>query len=408
MGSLFARFFVPLSRFVCLAWLNLLRNKRRTALTAIPVFMAVFFSVLVESINEGMFDQLFESDIAQYAGHVEVQANDYWIRRSISHAITDPGLIHACLDTMKQVQSYRNRLDMVVLAASGDQSTSCMLWGIDKDAGVKALQLDHDNAGVWIGKGLAHTLDLSRGDSIILIGQTFFGRRSAELYPVQQIGHSHFESLNRRLVLMPIDQVRIFGDLPKGVTSVQVQLAHRNQSDDFARLLKQYLDEETYDVLTWKEVFPDTYSASRVANLGITIFRIIMYVIVGFLLFGTLLMIHSERKKEFAMLYAIGMNGKKLLVTYVIEVMFVSLTGLLVSILLSYPVLLYLNANPIMLVGKAEEVFLYFNRIPAVHFSDNVDIVLRNAGNVLLIIALVTGLTLRMFVNFKHPKTTQG
>lgn len=406
--SVFARLFIPLARLVRLAWLNMLRNKRRTALTASPVFMAVFFSVLVESVNEGMFDHAFETDIAQYAGHVEIQAKDYWLRRSIAYAITDPGPIHDCLDTMKQVKSYRNRLDMVVLAAAGDQSTACMLWGIDRNAKMDLFQLDHNDPGVWVGRGLSHTLDLSAGDSIILIGQTFYGRKSAELYPVEQVGHSAFEALDRKLVLMPIDQVRSFCDLPRGVTSVQVHLKHRDQADDFAQLLTQYLDEETYDVLTWKEIFPDTYSNSRMANFGVTVFRTIMYVIVGFLLFGTLLMIYSDRKREYAMLYAIGMNKKKLFATYFFEILFVSTAGLVAGIMLSYPILLYLHANPITVFGKAAEVMQQFNRLPAVYFSDNLGIIFRNAGNVMLIIALATGLTSRMFVTFEHPKTSHG
>ena len=69
-----------------LAWRNLWRNKRRTAITLASVFFAVILATLMMSIKYGVYKNMTESMVASYTGFVQIHANGYWESKSIDDA----------------------------------------------------------------------------------------------------------------------------------------------------------------------------------------------------------------------------------------------------------------------------------------------------------------------------------
>jgi ABC-type lipoprotein release transport system permease subunit len=79
---------------------------------------------------------------------------------------------------------------------------------------------------------------------------------------------------------------------------------------------------------------------------------IILYFIIFFGIFGTVLMMVSERKKEFGVLVAIGMQKRKLQRIVTIEMMLLGAIGLVCGLLASVPLILYFYYYPIVLKGN--------------------------------------------------------
>jgi len=80
----------------------------------------------------------------------------------------------------------------------------------------------------------------------------------------------------------------------------------------------------------------------------------ILYMLIGFGIFGTVLMMTKEREYEFGVLTAIGMKRRLLAGVIWIETILVGLLGAAAGILLSMPIVYYLKINPIPMEAMGE------------------------------------------------------
>jgi ABC-type lipoprotein release transport system permease subunit len=152
---------------------------------------------------------------------------------------------------------------------------------------------------------------------------------------------------------MTITAAQKFYDAEDKITSLVVNLTDKSN-----RLLKTVktrinllLQDKNTTAKTWYELNPILYqqiqgdSQSGAAMLGL------LYFIIFFGIFGTVLMMVSERKREFGVLVAIGMQKKKLKRTVTIEMMLLGAVGLVCGLLASVPLILYFYYYPVVLKG---------------------------------------------------------
>ena len=92
---------------------------------------------------------------------------------------------------------------------------------------------------------------------------------------------------------------------------------------------------------------PELSEAREVDTAANFLVLLILYLIIGFGIFGTILMMTKEREYEFGVLTAIGMQKWKLGVVIWLEVVMLGLFGAFLGILGSIPVVGYFNRNPL-------------------------------------------------------------
>jgi ABC-type lipoprotein release transport system permease subunit len=68
-----------------MAWRNLWRNRRRTLITVASVFFAVFFALIMRSMQLGTYDHMFRNAIESYTGYLQIQHEDFWDDRSVDN-----------------------------------------------------------------------------------------------------------------------------------------------------------------------------------------------------------------------------------------------------------------------------------------------------------------------------------
>jgi ABC-type antimicrobial peptide transport system permease subunit len=89
-----------------------------------------------------------------------------------------------------------------------------------------------------------------------------------------------------------------------------------------------------------------------------------LYLIIAFGMFGTILMMTNERRYEFGMLVAIGMQKGRLSVILLTEILLLSFLGGVAGMLLSWPVVYYLQEVPIRLSGEMKGAFIDYGFEP--------------------------------------------
>ena len=95
----------------------------------------------------------------------------------------------------------------------------------------------------------------------------------------------------------------------------------------------------------------------------------ILYLVVGFGILGTVLMMTMERRKEFGIMVAVGMKRLKLSLIILVESVIIGIAGVLAGVGLSFPVITYFHYHPIKLTGEMAEAILEYNMEPIMPFE---------------------------------------
>ncbi len=117
----------------------------------------------------------------------------------------------------------------------------------------------------------------------------------------------------------------------------------------------------------------------------------ILYMIIAFGIFGTVLMMMLERRKEFGVIVAIGMQKYKLGYILVLETILLGLTGVIAGIAVSIPITWYFTFHPIPFTGQAAETMLQMGFEPVMSFSMTPS-VYYNQGITIFIFTLIISL----------------
>ncbi len=213
--------------------------------------------------------------------------------------------------------------------------------------------LSQDDEGILVSDRLASYLKVAIGDSVILMGQGYHGVSATGIFPVRGIIRMPAPDLDNKLIIMTIPAAQKLFDSEGKITSLVVNLTDKsNRTIKKAQTnINQLLPDKNTISKTWYELNPVMYqqiqgdSQSGIAMLGL------LYFIIFFGIFGTVLMMVSERKKEFGVLVAIGMQKRKLKIIITIEMFLLGLIGLICGLLASIPIILYFYYYPIIMRG---------------------------------------------------------
>jgi len=369
--------FLSQQLFFTLAWRNIWRNKRRTILTMASVVFAVVLAVLLNSIKEGMLYKMQENAVTFYTGAIQIHHKDYWDEKTLENTFTSDDSIKSKLLQHSEVEHAANRLETFALAASEKNTKGAMVVGIETDHEAQITRLDEklvdghylvpDDKMVLVTTGLANYLKLSTGDTLVLIGQGYRGVSAAGKYPIKGLIKHASPDLNKRMVYLPIGLAQELLRADGRVTDLVLNIKDINRATLVANELTNILPD--YEVMDWQSLLPELTQIIESERAENVVFLGILYILISFGIFGTILMMLMERRFEFGVLVAIGMRKMKLSGIIVLENILISVIGALVGTLISIPVILYFYKNPIPVTGSLRETYENFGFEPIYYFS---------------------------------------
>lgn len=387
--------------YLRLAWRNIWRNRRRTLITAASVFFAVLLAVLMRSLQHGAYDNMIRNAVGMYLGYVQVHHQGYWNDKSLSNTfIPDSSLMNA-LEADHRISTVVPRLEYFALASSGSQTKPALVIGTDPFKEASFTQLDkritkgsYFSAGenaVLIGDELAKNLKLNPGDTVVLLGQGYHGYTAAGKYAVKGLIHFGSPDLNRELVYIPLQTAQQFYSVGDRLTSITLNLFRPKEAAVVAASLSQKLDNKVWEVMDWKQMMPQLEQLIELDSSGGLIIIGILYLVIAFGVFGTILMMLAERQHEMGILTAIGMKPYKIGWMVFSELVLMVFLGVLAGVIASVPLVTYFKYHPIRITGQAAEAYKRFGLEPIFPFSTSPDIFIWQ-GIVVLIISMVLSL----------------
>jgi ABC-type lipoprotein release transport system permease subunit len=373
-----------------MSYRNLWRNRRRTLITAASVFFALFFSIIMNSYTTGMWEQMIANTLKTQSGHIEIHGTDWWNDKTVDNFMTMDSVVIEQLRVLPNVENVSPRVETFALASFGNISKGVAVVAVSpaqenaksKLAAhiVEGQYLTETDNGILIGEGLAKYLKASVGDTLAFVGQGHFGASAAALFPVRGILQLSITEMSNSLIYTALPAAQTFINLPNGYSGILITLKDDSKLDNSMK--------EVYNVLVNSEKLTVNNEAAvenvenreksnnyslftahyALYNWHFTMQRLlqtaqsdkafgkfvlfILYLIVGFGILGTVIMLVNEREREFRMLVSLGMQRGKLAVTLCLELLIMSLLGVIAGIAIALPIALYFHSHPIQITGE--------------------------------------------------------
>jgi ABC-type lipoprotein release transport system permease subunit len=382
---------------VKIAWRNLWRNKRRTLITVSSIFFGVIFSALMGSMQEGSYQKMIENVVRFYAGHAQIQHHDYPDHQTINNSFVPDDSLLKKLQEYPELEMVVPRLESFALASSGNKTEGVMVFGVDPEKENRMTRLSDkvvsgnyfQHQGAMIGVDLADNLGLSVGDTLVMISQGYHGVSAFGQYPVVGIIKHPNPELNRRLVYLPIDEAQYFFQTFGNITSLALVGISQKAIDKVLPALKKNLDEEL-TLRTWQDMFPAVLQQIESDRATALIMKLILYLVIGFGILGTVVMMMAERRAEFSVMVAVGMYRYKLAFMLLMEILWIGLLGVLAGFLGTMPVISWFVHHPVPITGQAGEWMENIGFEPFMFFAWDVGVFLQQMAVVFVLTTLVS------------------
>lgn len=427
-----------------LAWRNLWRNKRRTLITVSSVLFAVFFALLMRSLQLGSYAHMFRNVIESYTGYIQVQNQDFKDNSTVDNSFDFTPAIRQLLLSDANVTNLVPRFESFALASTGPLTKGVLVLGIDPEkeamlsdvrnrlvryrltataidtikkmnipdkvkskldlfkgesyASSSILQLDlgikdrdakkimpeiekvtkikngYLTAGkqeALLGDDLARYLNLNIGDTLVMIGQGYHGTTAAAKFKIVGIVKLPTPDIDNKIVYLPVGVCQDFYNAPGMLTSMALII--KNKSDKAINRTLKSLGKKLPSplrLLGWREMNALLINQMDADNKSGAIMIGILYLVIAFGIFGTVLMMTTERRREFGVLVAIGMQKSKLAAIVSFEMIYIGLLGILSGVAAALPVIIIGQYHPIRFSGEYAKVYESYGMEPIMPFMN--------------------------------------
>jgi ABC-type lipoprotein release transport system permease subunit len=323
-----------------LAWRNVLRNRRRSAITISSVAIGLAAMTFLWGFTDGMNRQMVENTTRYFAGDAQVHLRGYHDDPTLDLAMPDAARVLRTAREHPGVDAVSLRLEGKALASRGDKSRGVTISGVapQDEASVTVLfksivegePLGNAGAGVLIGEKLAQALRVRAGEDLVFVGQAYDGSVASARLPVRGIFRSRIDELDGFVAVMPLDAAREFYAAPGGASAIALRLRDPDNLDAVRDSLAARLG-TGYEVLGWPRLLPMVAVSLRFHEVVSYVVLLVFFVVVAAAVANPVLMAVLERTREFGIMLAVGMSAARLLRLVLLEATLLGVAGLLLG-----------------------------------------------------------------------------
>lgn len=300
-----------------IAWRSLLRQGRRTFLTASAMALGVAMCMAMLAFSDGMYAQMFDVMVTQKLGHVQVHHPDYPGRRLVHDTVPQETLSQA--RAVPGVVAGTARLSGAGLVGSAETSTGALLVGVvpdDEDAvtGIRKHVREGRFLGASpaleavIGQELARTLKVGVGDELVVIVQSADGAMGNELLTVVGLSRSGNAAMDRSGLYVHLSDLQALLALPERAHEILLVGPSVTGSDAVASAVRTALPAEGLLIRSWSEADPPTAQMMGMQNVGAAIMIGVVFSVASLGVLNTMLMSVMERTRELGLMQALGLS----------------------------------------------------------------------------------------------------
>ncbi|MDH5805958.1 MAG: ABC transporter permease, partial [Gemmatimonadota bacterium] len=355
---------MPSSQWWKIGWRNVGRHKRRTLLTSLALAVGYAAVVLMVGWVDGIVSQMVSNGTGVITGQIQIQNPEYLPERSLFNTLggfegTSVTELLDALESDAQVDAASARVYAGGLLSSGDATVAGFIIGVDAEREARVTRilgslvrgrLPEPGANeLVVGEEMARKLGSDVGDELVVVAPAADGSLGNDLFDVVGVYHSGMPDLDASFAIASIEPMQFMVALePNQVHEVALAVSDPWGSPAIAQRVEQIVAAQNLEanVRPWTEFRPEIVDY---ANMSRGAFWIIVMVVFGMAAFGvanTMLMAAFERRREFAVLLALGAKPSGVLRSLIYESASLGMLSLIVGVVLVAPLMYWFHNWP--------------------------------------------------------------
>jgi putative ABC transport system permease protein len=354
--------------FLKLAARNLLRNKRRSAITFIAIGLGLVLVLFFYGFIQGVDKQFTDNFIKAQTGHIQVHARGYQEKARLMPldiAIKDYQSVVRKLAELPGVKGIYPRLRFPVIISTGSESLGVLGLGFDPQAerdGVIATKivqgeyLSEKPGYALIGAQLAKDLKVGVGDLLTLVATTPKGALNSIDVEIKGIFATGYSQIDNSVLALALPDAQKLLRMAGQVTEITLMLNDADQADTVAQMIRERFSDDGLEVQTWKELGAAIFEllAARRQLMAVISFVVILIATLGIV--NTMLMSVFERVREIGTLMALGMTPGEIRLLFLLESAILGAAGGLMGVGIGGALLKYFSVVGITITQASQFV----------------------------------------------------
>jgi putative ABC transport system permease protein len=324
-----------------LSWRNLRRNKRRTGITLTSIAFGCMFTILVVALGAGVNRKTIRDATRMLAGNITIEDPKYRDEPGPGLFVPSVAKIEAAVAKIPEIELVKPLCAGNGVVASAAGATTIAFLGVEpeqeKDVSSIARSIvkgrfivsaDAGAKGVVIGDRLASRLHVDVGNKLVLTTSSAQGEVVQELLYVVGTFRLGSDAMDGRFIEMPIAVSRkVMGLTNDQATEVGLVLSRPEAQEAALAETKRAIDRDNLAVYSWETLLPTIASWVSFGMYRQHFVAALILFIATFTILNTILMSVIERKREFAMLLALGTPPRLLRIQVFVETLMLGLMG---------------------------------------------------------------------------------
>jgi putative ABC transport system permease protein len=265
--------------------------------------------------------------------------------------------------------AYSNKTSLMIELGISKNDSSAIMPVMEKYTSYKTGYIKTGEPGALVGDKLAQFLNVGIGDTLVLISQGYHGTTAAGTFRIAGIVRMPTPDLDNKIVYLPVDICQELYNAPGMLTSLAVSI-NNNDDDEIDRMISSLRSDikSPLKITGWREMNELIISQMDADSKSGAVMIAILYLVIAFGIFGTVLMMTTERRREFGVLVAVGMQKSKLASVIILEMLYIGIMGIVSGIVISLPVIYYGYYHPYRLSGEVAKMYEDYGLEPILTF----------------------------------------
>ena len=343
---------MAIKRFFSIAFRNLIRNGRRTTLTALAVALGLMVVFAMSSLIDGMIKTMVADSIRMSTGHLQIRNANYEENKGslLSKDLLQDGEAWvAQVEALPEVTSATPVLWSGGLLSTPRESVGIQIVGIDtedafnqpvREGIVAGDYLQNDARGeILVGKMLADQMEISVGQRVSLAASNANGQGQEDVFTVVGLVDTGFPSLDQHRVILPMEQAQSYSGVGNRFSSLIIMLHDGEDAEAVAAALAT----PDTQYLTWRDLNSLILETVETGMIFYYVLYAIVFLAVAVLIANTLLMSVFSRAREIGILGSLGMNRRQITLLFVIEGVLLAILGIIFGWILGLGLVAYMT-----------------------------------------------------------------
>jgi putative ABC transport system permease protein len=331
-----------MSKSIKLAWRNIWRNWRRTAIALVAIVLGLILLLFFDGLIKGSDQAIFGNAVRLYGGNLQVHAPGFRAKANrlpllpledaeavIQAARAQPSVIAATrrIATAGIVSSHGNAVPVAITAIEPAIEAPLSLQAENITQG--RFLSDDDGDAILIGQALAERLQVGLGDRVTLLGRSKNELMRRHTMTVVGIYDLHTPEVEKGAVFIPLADAQTLYNLRGQATEAAIFLQQVGTEDSLMPALQAQLP--NYEVDSWQTLRPEIRQTLDTKFAFTSFIGIVVLIIAGIGILNLMLMAVFERTREMGVLAALGMKGRQIMGLFLLEGACIGVVGAVIG-----------------------------------------------------------------------------